>query len=1675
MPDAANRVPVEQAAPSISADFFTGSTELGLERIRTRLLDLTNRNKLLNFRHSPASSLRVVDVPIDTVFRQLRETEKLSFRPVPEPHGVARDLPPAADHARELGWNISFDLRNADGKAQALPVLHYHEHLDTLSRKIASAAKTAIEESGTNMLYLVFGFLEWYESDDSEQPHLAPLVVLPVTIERAGGKARAVEAVVEYSGEDVETNLSLVEKMRRDFGLEVPTLEDEDSPEIYFEKFADILQTKNTWKIRRHITLALLSFGKLLMYRDLDPKNWPADQNLSNHPLVRELFEGTKNPEIALAEEYPIDAPELVNDVPHLIRDADSSQHSALIHALRGQNLVIEGPPGTGKSQTITNLIAAALAKSKTVLFVAEKLAALEVVRRRLDDAGLGVFCLEVHSHKTKKGALLADLEQRCKARGTFREPRDLDRHLSIVDEKKRVLTEYASLVNKNIEPFRATGFEILWARDRCGQDIAKRLSTLGHIILPVVVQFTRTEFTQAEHFLSVYAQHLAAVLAPCDAIDGHPWGWIAAPLQFEAEDRVTGLLNEFLDVLRKGDDYCERLQQVAAITLTRTLRGLEHAGAMLTLLPESEDTIVEQLLEPCKSPANRQKLMDFAAHVDSFRGGFEKVSAYTASVIPLLDVQTASGLSAALDCFRQWGLECHASADVRKFLSASAETAKHLEEARSSFRVLLTLIGCDAAASLSSAGFLLETIRLVKTAPIELLHLRLPAFEHELARSLLQTAQEEASALKSAEALLGRDFDLTLLEKNHSPSGLRRFASVLEEAPIWRRILGDEYREAVNAYRGVVRNRKKAPRRKMSRALTSLADYEQQRIQFNNHAVYSEMLGVHFRGVASQWEELQVVLDWYEQVFVALPEHQAPSEPFRRMLFTARTERFKTIKANLASAEEHRATLQQIVASAPELTRIIVSSQGSPILSVSFEEISTCLKKRLHEVESALLSVERVAIREDVALRELTSLLAAAEQCRSAISATQTSTDVPALIGSAYHGVNTDVRPIKATVRLAESISSGSLPPNTIDWLLCPEYASRFADLRKWLREAQHCAGKIRTIGDDLATLSGAAFWSSAADNAWGSLQALAEYSLQNRDELDSWNHFLRLRIQSRESGLEKLTTLAEVRTLEPNELVPAFHFTFYNTLARSVFTNHAGLSQVTGLTQEQLRHQFATADREAIRLYSERVAAIIDQRPVPYGNQSGPVRTWTEMALVANEMNKQKRHIPIRQLVNRSANALLALKPCFMMGPLSVAQYLAPGQLKFDLVVMDEASQLKPEDAIGALARGGQIVIVGDPKQLPPTTFFQRTSVDTEDDETEDDRTAVEEGESILDVASTLFQPVRRLRWHYRSRHHSLIAFSNNEFYQRDLIIFPSAYHDDPSLGVKYHFVPDGVFENSRNPCEAAVVVEAALEHMRQHPDETLGIVTLNFDQRELVEELLDRQLRDDPAAIAYQEKMTGGQESLFIKNLENVQGDERDVIFISTTYGPDARGNQYQRFGPINGPSGHRRLNVLFTRAKKRTVVFSSLDAERIQTTASSPWGVRALKQYLIFARTGILQQADDGGDQPTNDFERSVGTVLKESGYEIVPQVGVGGFFIDLGVKHPVKAGAFLVGIECDGASYHSGRSARDRDRLRQEILENLGWKIHRVWSTDWFKNREGEIKRMLRYVEGLLEG
>jgi very-short-patch-repair endonuclease len=421
-------------------------------------------------------------------------------------------------------------------------------------------------------------------------------------------------------------------------------------------------------------------------------------------------------------------------------------------------------------------------------------------------------------------------------------------------------------------------------------------------------------------------------------------------------------------------------------------------------------------------------------------------------------------------------------------------------------------------------------------------------------------------------------------------------------------------------------------------------------------------------------------------------------------------------------------------------------------------------------------------------------------------------------------------------------------------------------------------------------------------------------------------------------------------------------------------------------------------------------------------------------------------------------------------MMSPASIAQFIRPGGAEFDLVVIDEASQMRPEEALGTIGRGRQLVVVGDPHQLPPTSFFERIDIPGEDEDED-----YVDTESILDLALAVFHPARELRWHYRSRHESLIAFSNKHFYEGKLVVFPSPTPDHADYGIEHHMV-EGLYtlRASVNLPEAQAVAEAALQFMATHPDRSLGIATINQAQREILSEEMDRIFARDRHAEAYRARWEKTLEPFFVKNLENVQGDERDVIFISTVYGPEQRGGRVaQRFGPINSAAGHRRLNVLFTRAKEKVVLFSSMQPSDVLPTESSRPGVTILKEYLDYASSGQLDAGVPTSRNPDSDFEVFVANRLRREGFEVVPQGGVAGYFIDLAVRDPRAPQRYLLGVECDGATYHSARSARDRDRLRQEILERKGWKLYRIWSTDWFSNSDREVVKLTRYIHELI--
>ncbi len=569
-------------------------------------------------------------------------------------------------------------------------------------------------------------------------------------------------------------------------------------------------------------------------------------------------------------------------------------------------------------------------------------------------------------------------------------------------------------------------------------------------------------------------------------------------------------------------------------------------------------------------------------------------------------------------------------------------------------------------------------------------------------------------------------------------------------------------------------------------------------------------------------------------------------------------------------------------------------------------------------------------------------------------------------------------------------------------------------------------------------------------------------------KDEFPVWIDVSRLLSKLDYYGLTPLIQYAQEHQLE-NEIKNILLYGYYREWAHKILRENSVLAQFNRQIYETSLRNFRDLDQNLGSLYAKEHALSLSQNSIP-GGVNGKVSEKTEMRLIQNEIGKQKRHIPIRQTLKRASKAIRALKPCFMMSPLSVSQFIDPTQEPFDLMIMDEASQIFPEDSLGAIARAKQIVVVGDPNQLPPTNFFA-SSIKDDDNE---DETVVTSAESILDLMLRVYPHVKRLKWHYRSRHESLIAFSNHHFYDSELMIFPSPDHNTSQVGISRKFIQNGFFKEQKNTNEAIAIVDAVLEHLKTNHEDSLGVVAMNKKQAELIDRLLEEKTKEDVhiRRLLDQAIQKG---KFFIKNLENVQGDEADILYIGTTYGPDSETKKvYQRFGPINGDHGWRRMNVLITRARRKIVVFTSMVSNDI-IPAEGNRGRMALRNYLKYIESGHVEniQGATTGKEPDSPFEESVIRYIQSLGFVAHPQVGVAGFFIDIGVMVEGSYN-YIIGIECDGAGYHSSKSARDRDRIRQDILESMGWEIYRIWSTDWFKHRaeeENRLKKALLAAKG----
>jgi very-short-patch-repair endonuclease len=555
------------------------------------------------------------------------------------------------------------------------------------------------------------------------------------------------------------------------------------------------------------------------------------------------------------------------------------------------------------------------------------------------------------------------------------------------------------------------------------------------------------------------------------------------------------------------------------------------------------------------------------------------------------------------------------------------------------------------------------------------------------------------------------------------------------------------------------------------------------------------------------------------------------------------------------------------------------------------------------------------------------------------------------------------------------------------------------------------------------------------------------------------------------KELGIDAYLDDAKSIKLSAVEIIPVFKKCFFRSWLDSVIPKLQAISEFRRLRQDEKVALFKELDKSHIKISN----AIVISKLISRLPNFDAFSAGGEIALLQRERTKKRKLMPTRLLIASLPNLLPALKPCVMMSPLSVSTYLGSSNFEFDTVIFDEASQIRTEEAIGAIFRAKQAIIVGDSKQLPPTDFFGSSMSTSDEYEENEDGEADDSGafESLLDEAVML--PSQTLLWHYRSRHEHLIAFSNAKIYESNLITFPSSVEKASGMGVEYIHVKGGTYDRggkNGNRLEAEKVADLVFEHFKTHPKRSLGIIAFGNVQQTAIQDAIESKRHANPLFETYFND--DNDESLFVKNLETVQGDERDTIIFSIGFAPDATGKFLMNFGPLNRDGGERRLNVAVTRARYNLKLVGSILPTDIAVDRISGQGPKLLRSYIDFAINGIntiigelTVDNDIWFDSP---FEESVHEFLTMKGYDVSTQVGCSGYRIDMAVKHPTINGIYTLGIECDGATYHSARTARERDRLRQDVLESMGWRIYRIWSTDWIKDKFSEGSKLIAAIE-----
>ncbi len=619
---------------------------------------------------------------------------------------------------------------------------------------------------------------------------------------------------------------------------------------------------------------------------------------------------------------------------------------------------------------------------------------------------------------------------------------------------------------------------------------------------------------------------------------------------------------------------------------------------------------------------------------------------------------------------------------------------------------------------------------------------------------------------------------------------------------------------------------------------------------------------------------------------------------------------------------------------------------------------------------------------------------------------------------------------------------------------------------------DSERCLREIYRLIDELNSRFSSPLWAAEARSLTvDDVQNVSGKIARRIDDLQAWVDFNNTYARLIDEGLGIFVKELVEKQFKRVELVDLYRKSIYGGLLNRFSEEDSTLGAFRASNMDQAVEEFRALDSALIEEASTKVILAANAKKPQGVFVEAPD---SEISILLREASKKRRQMPLRQLLSRIPNLVRRLKPCFLMSPISVSQFILPDKLHFDLVVFDEASQIFTEDAIGSIYRGDTIIVAGDNKQLPPTPFFQYIA--DSDGDWDEETGDIGVYDSVLDECMGMGLPVSMLRWHYRSKHDSLIVFSNKEFYDNRLVLFPSALTRAAELGIEFIYVQDGVYDRGgvrNNPREAEVVADLVLRHLSEHPDKSLGVMTFSISQMNTVRDEIESRFAEKPGHEKFlQEDRLRG---FFVKNLENVQGDERDVMIIDVGYGPDKNGVMTMNFGPLNSLGGERRLNVAITRAREKVILVSSIKSGHIDLSSTKSIGVRCLHDYLAYAELASMLERERNEVTPRSEIEREVSDAIRSLGYIAVSQVGESTLRVDIGVKTCENPDRFILGILLDGEGYRSTATARDRDRLREQVLEGMGWNLHRIWSPEWVQRRDTEVERLVQAIKDAERG